>query len=230
MKDEFTFKQFTIKQNRCAMKVGTDGVLLGAWAKGGRRILDIGTGTGLIALIMAQRFPKAIVESIDIEENACEQAEENFLNSPFSDRLQVFHTPLQKFQPELQYDAIVCNPPYFVNSLKTPDTKRAIARHTDALSFNNLFHHSKRLLKPEGELSIIIPVENLEDILAESYFSGFFTKKKIWVKTTRDKREKRLLLAFSKRNTETEELHVSLLEEHNIKSEWYKKLTDDFYL
>lgn len=212
------------------MKVGTDGVLLGAWAKGGKRILDIGTGTGLIALMMAQRFPEAIVEGIDIEENACEQAKENFLSSPFFNRLQIFHTSLQKFQSKLQFDAIVCNPPYFVNSLKNPDIKRAIARHTDTLSFNNLFHHSERLLKPKGELSIVIPIENLEEILTESYFSGFFTTKKVWVKTIRNKQEKRLLLAFSKRNTETEELHVSLFEEHNKKSEWYKKLTDSFYL
>lgn len=212
------------------MKVGTNGVLLGAWAQGGARILDIGTGTGLIALIMAQRFPKATVEGIEIEENACEQAKENFLSSPFSDRLRVSHTSLQKFQPELPYDAIVCNPPYFMNSMKNPDERRTIARHTDSLSFNNLFYHSKRLLKPEGELSIIIPAENLEEIIAESCFSGFFIKKKIWVKTIKNKQEKRILLAFSKRNDEIEELHVSLLEEHNIKSEWYKKLTDDFYL
>lgn len=230
MKDEFAFKQFTIKQDLCAMKVGTDGVLLGTWAQGGSRILDVGTGTGLIALLMAQRFPNATLEAIDVEESACKQAEENFLNSPFSDRLQVFHTSLQTFQPNSQYDAIVCNPPYFVDSLKNPDIKRSIARHTDALPFKSLFHHAARLLKPEGEFSIIIPVENIAAVLAESYISGFFTSKTTWIKTTANKPAKRALLAFSKSNTPTEEHHVSLLDEHNMKSKWYRELTEDFYL
>ena len=217
MKDEFAFKQFTIKQDLCAMKVGTDGVLLGTWAQGGSRILDVGTGTGLL-------------EAIDVEESACKQAEENFLNSPFFDRLQVFHASLQAFRPDSQYDAIVCNPPYFVDSLKNPDSKRSIARHTDALPFKSLFHHAARLLKPGGEFSIIIPVENIAAVLAESYISGFFTSKTTWIKTTANKPAKRALLAFSRSNTPTEEHHVALLDEHNMKSKWYRELTEDFYL
>lgn len=113
----FRFKKFEILQDRCAMKVGTDGVLLGAWASGGTRILDIGCGTGLIALMMAQRFPAAQVVGIDIDEEACGQARENVAASSFSDRIDVAHCRLQDYSGE-EFDAIVSNPPFFLNSLK----------------------------------------------------------------------------------------------------------------
>ena len=135
----FTFRQFHIEQDKCAMKVGTDGVLLGSWAKGGKRILDIGTGTGLIALMMAQRFPDANIDAIEIDENAVIQATENVLRSPFTKQIVVKHCSLQTYsETKEKYDSIVCNPPYFVDSLKSNDNNRTVARHTDALPFNDL--------------------------------------------------------------------------------------------
>ena len=140
--DYFRFKHFTVWQQHCAMKVGTDGVLLGAWADGGQRILDIGTGTGLIALMMAQRFPAAEVTAVEIDEQAAMQACENVAASPFADRVNVIHDDILRYADacaEGCFDAIVCNPPFFVNSLKNPDSKRALARHNDNLSFCQLF-------------------------------------------------------------------------------------------
>ena len=123
------------------MKVGTDGVLLGAWAKGGKRMLDIGSGTGLISLMMAQRFPLSLIDAIDVEIDCCIQAEENVNNSPFVDRIHVYRASLQDYTCENKmyfFDSIVSNPPYFVNSLKSPDSKRSMARHSDCLPFDVL--------------------------------------------------------------------------------------------
>ena len=117
MLNGFIFKEFTIQQDRCAMKVGTDGVLLGAWARGGKRILDIGSGTGLIAMMMAQRFPEAFVEGVEIDTNAVEQSRENAERSIFASRLRFHNAPLQTWKPEQPFDAIVTNPPFFLNSL-----------------------------------------------------------------------------------------------------------------
>jgi tRNA1Val (adenine37-N6)-methyltransferase len=231
MGNEFRFKNFSIRQDHCAMKVGTDGVLLGAWAQGGNRILDIGTGTGLIALMMAQRYPKAIIDAIEIDSDACLQAKENVVMSPYQDRVQVIPSSLQLYKSEGTYDAIVCNPPFFLNSLKNPDNKRTIARHAETLSYADLFHHVKRLLNEGGVFSAIIPKESLESFLAESYISGLFIHRKCWISTIDGKPEKRLLLSFGKhRNAAIEETHVRLLNKDRNKSECYKKLTDDFYL
>ena len=135
----FKFKQFEIHQDRCAMKVGTDGVLLGAWAPGGKRILDVGSGTGLISLMMAQRFPEAQVLGIDMDGEACEEAAENVAASPFADRVEIECCRLQDYHSAESFDAIVSNPPFFLNSLKNPDSKRTMARHTDSLPFRDLF-------------------------------------------------------------------------------------------
>ena len=130
----FIFKEFAVKQDACAMKVGTDGVLLGAWARGGSRVLDIGTGTGLIALMMAQRFPEAEIEAIDIAEAACLQAKENVANSVFARRVRVVRAALQQYVGPKSFDCIVSNPPFFVDSLHNPDALRSMARHTSTLS------------------------------------------------------------------------------------------------
>ena len=129
--DYFQFRQFRIRQQRCAMKVGTDGTLLGAWAQmlmARGRILDIGTGTGLIALMMAQRFPDASVVGIDIDSEAVAQAQENVEESPFAQRITIRQADVLQFDDEGKFDAIVCNPPYFVNALTCPDQQRTTAR------------------------------------------------------------------------------------------------------
>ncbi len=238
----FRFKQFEISQDRCAMKVGTDGVLLGAWATGGSRILDIGSGTGLVALMMAQRFPEARVRGVDIDEEACIQARENTKESPFADRVEIIHTRLQDFgldatgvsrearEKEL-FDSIVSNPPFFVGSMKNPDVRRAVARHSDSLPFRELWQGVGRLLSEEGVFSVILPAELVEQFSAEGYVLGFYLVRKYGVRTVERKAPKRYLLAYSRqRCSGLEEAVVVMMESDGKRSEWYAKITDEFYL
>lgn len=227
----FRFKQFEIEQDRCAMKVGTDGVLLGAWAQGGRRVLDIGSGTGLISLMMAQRFPEAEVVGIDMDADACGQARENVMASPFRDRVEIECCRLQDFGGVGVFDAIVSNPPFFVDSLKNPDSKRTMARHTDSLPFRDLFAGVKRLLSDDGIFSAIVPVEVVEQFVAESCILGFYLIRKCGVKTVERKQPKRFMLSFAKhRISPYEDCVETMMDSHGNRSEWYRKITEEFYL
>lgn len=227
----FRFKQFEIEQDRCAMKVGTDGVLLGAWAQGGCRILDIGSGTGLISLMMAQRFPEAEVMGIDMDAGACGQARENVMASPFRDRVEIVCCRLQDFGAIGVFDAIVSNPPFFVDSLKNPDSKRTMARHTDSLPFRDLFAGVKRLLSDEGVFSAIVPVEVVEQFVAESCMLGFYLIRKCGVKTVERKQPKRFMLSFAKHRISPYEEYVeTMMDSQGNRSEWYRKITEEFYL
>ena len=218
----FQFKQFSIAQEQCAMKVGTDGVLLGAWAHGGMHVLDAGTGTGVIALMMAQRFPEALVTAIDVDEGAVRQAQENVLQSPFSERIEVLGESLQ--QHEGRYDSIISNPPFFMDSLKAPDAQRTMARHTTTLTYQELMQAAWRLLTDEGELSVVVPFDYRQRMEDEAIFVGFFPSRICAVKTTEKKAPKRYLLAFKKHPCPCEK------EELTIGSEAYRQLTQDFYL
>lgn len=244
----FTFKQFEIQQDRCAMKVGTDGVLLGAWAEGGQRILDIGSGTGLISLMMAQRFPEAQVWGIDIDPDACMQARENVAASPFADRVGIACCALQNLSEEhlvrgseelLEmkegegnlFDAIVSNPPFFVNGLKNPDSKRAMARHSDSLPFPVLMKGVRRWLSDEGVFSAIVPADVLESFVSEAYCSGLSLVRQCGVKTVERKQPKRYLVAFSKRRTGMMDKCTEIMtDSEGNRSEWYAKITEEFYL
>ena len=233
----FTFKKFHITDNHTAMKVGTDGVLLGAWAKGGLKILDIGTGTGLIALMMAQRFPTAQIDAIEIDKGALEDARFNISQSPFNNRINITNSPLQDYKPcnETQeegiYDAIVCNPPYFINSLKNPLQQRTTARHTDSLSHQELIYHSKRLLKPNGSLSIIIPSNNKDILEAEAIFNGLSILKITNIKTKSSKLAKRCLIEFGKDTTAVYKIEEQVLNDDNgVRTMWYQNLTQAFYI
>lgn len=244
MKDEFTFKQFSIRQDRCGMKVGTDGVLIGAFAgqtlwdkrEAPLRILDIGTGTGLIALMLAQRFPNAQVDALDIDADACAQAGENVAASPFLKRVKIFEESLQEFsmgaERELgNYDLIVSNPPFFVNSLKNPDTKRSRARHTDTLPFLELVRCSKLLLSDAGILSVILPSDVSKDFASECALAGLFPARQCNVKTVERKQPKRVLLEYQKCRPEQVKITTEvMMDSEGNRSEWYVKLTDEFYL
>lgn len=213
------------------MKVGTDGVLLGAWAQGGCRILDIGSGTGLISLMMAQRFPEAEVVGIDMDVDACGQARENVMASPFRDRVEIECCRLQDFGAAGVFDAIVSNPPFFVDSLKNPDSKRTMARHTDSLPFRDLFAGVKRLLSYEGVFSAIVPAEVVEQFVAESCMLGFYLIRKCCVKTVERKQPKRFMLSFAKHRISPYEEHVeTMMDSQGNRSEWYRKITEEFYL
>lgn len=220
----FRFKQFTIHQEHCAMKVGTDGTLLGAWAKGGRRILDVGTGTGLIALMMAQRFPKSSVIGIDIDEEACQQAKENVASSPFRERIDIHHLSLQEY-PDEQFDAIVCNPPFFVNALPCPDDQRSMARHTGSMTYADLFQSVVRLLSDEGEFSAVIPTEYRDAFDAEAILSGLFPVGECAIRTTPNKKPRRYLLSYRKTPTSAYERQIL-----TMGTDAYVELMKDFYL
>ena len=233
----FTFKQFHIVDNHTAMKVGTDAVLLGSWAQGGKKILDIGTGTGLIALMMAQRFPLADIDAIEIDKGAFEDAQLNVSQSPFNDRINIVNCCLQDYQlchetcTEGVYDAIVCNPPYFINSLKNPLLSRTTARHADSLSPQELIYYAKRLLKTKGTLSIIIPYDNKDILEAEAIFNGLSVLKLVNIKTKSSKPAKRCLIEFGKDATkqcETEE--QVLTTDKGTRTEWYQNITQEFYI
>ncbi len=252
MGESFSFKQFTIRQERCAMKVGTDGVLLGAWAECSKqenaRILDIGTGTGLCAIMMAQRFPQASITAIDIDAEAVEQARENIAASPFAECIDVVHCAVQdyKISSETQsgdscesrndapskahpsptlFDAIISNPPFFENSLTSPDSQRTVSRHTTTLTFLELMRAAYHLLADDGLLSVVIPFDALSRMDEAAALTGFFLTKQCAVRTTAKKAPKRVLLSYAKVPTAT-----LAKDELIIGSDEYKSLTGEFYL
>lgn len=229
----FTFKKFVIHQDRCAMKVGTDGVLLGAWANGGAHILDIGTGTGLIAIMMAQRYTDATIDAVEIDTEAAKQAYENVVSTEFADRINIVKTSIQQYTTKNKYDAIVSNPPFFINSLLNLNSQRTTARHTCALKYSELFAAVKVLLNTDGEFSAIIPTECLQPFIAEAYKVGLTMSRQVVVHTTSRKQPKRHLIAFRHADCryEREEMkEVCLQKEDGLRSEWYTQLTADFYI
>jgi len=225
--DSFAFKRFTIRQDRCGMKVGMDGVTLGAWALCGNpsgRILDIGCGTGIISLMMAQRYPSASILGIDIDEEAVAQARENVAGSTFAGNIIIRNIALQQLE-EPSFDLIVSNPPYFTNSLKASGIQRIQARHNDSLPFRDLIRCSYRLLSDDGTLSLILPAEAKSDIDAEAIAVGFAPSRICRLKTSEKKPPKRVLLEYSKQYTS--EIEDSVL---SLDSQEYRDLTCDFYL
>ena len=229
----FSFKQFTVRQERCAMKVGTDGTLLGAWAHGGRTVLDIGTGTGLIALMMAQRFPQSRVTAVDIDAGAVEQARENVAASPFVDRVTVVEADIRDTggqTPCAKYEAIVVNPPYFNDSLECPDGQRTTARHTSSLSYRELMEAALHLLADDGELSVVIPFDCKGRLESEAALAGLSKCRECSVRTTPRKSPRRYLLAFRHHPATLESTEGVLETAPGLRSQWYQELTKDFYL
>ena len=225
----FQFKRFVVRQERCAMKVGTDGTLLGAWARGGQRVLDIGTGTGLIALMMAQRCPKALVTAVDIDADAVRQARENVAESPFAERITVVEGDIiSHFSPH--FDAIVCNPPYFNDSLTCPDEQRTTARHTTTLTYRELMAAVARLLSDDGEFSVVIPFDCKARLEAEAALAGLSKTRECSIRTTPRKAPRRFLLAFRKHPVAVETTEGVLETEPGQRSDWYHALTNEFYL
>jgi tRNA1Val (adenine37-N6)-methyltransferase len=230
----FTFKQFHIDHSRCAMKVGTDGTLIGAWATlhSDGQILDIGTGTGLIAIMAAQRSHEAHITAIDIDSECIEQARQNVAASPWPDRIEVVHSSLQDFAPATHFDTIISNPPYFVSSLRSPDAARSIARHTDTLSFDDLTRGVCRLLSPEGHFALILPPPEMERFRSAAR-GKLFIKRCCEVWSTPTSGAKRIMAEFSSDPTTSNVATEKLIIEDGgpqCYSEEYRSLTRDFYL
>ncbi len=230
----FSFKKFTIEQDRTAMKVGTDGVLLGAWVsmEGARSILDIGTGTGLIALMMAQRNAAARVDAVEIDRASAEQAAENVSRSDWADRVSIHHSDIQSFAPAAKYDLIVTNPPYFVNSLHSPSSSRTAARHTCDLSFRDLALSAVRLLSGGGRFALILPLE--ESRLFDCEALGRLTlARRCEVRSREATPVKRVMSEYTLLRegvaTTREELTIERGTPPQF-SEEYRALTADFYL
>lgn len=230
--DVFRFKQFEVHQQRSAMKVGTDGVLIGAWAsvgEGTHRILDIGTGTGLIALMLAQRSAEAQVVGVEIDAESVEQARENVACSPWNDRITIVGSSVQEFDADQKFDLIVSNPPYFVDSQKCPDEGRTTARHTDTLSFAELMQSASRLLSPDGRFAVIIPAEAAMSVIAAG---ALHLVRRCDVRTKPSGQPKRVMLEFSPR-FEGAALRETLTIGDGTAGGYspeYKALTRDFYL
>ena len=232
----FQFKQFTIHQERCTMKVGTDGVLLGAWARveGVGKILDIGAGTGIIAIMAAQRAPEAMVDAVEIDEAAFLQSRENMAGCPWADRLQVFHLSIKDFvqSTDTSYDLILSNPPFFTGGTFSPEDGRNDVRHTIKLSHGDLLGAVRQLLSPQGRFGLILPyIEGLRfRELAENYH--IYCTRMTEVRSKTGKPIERLLMEFSPQMPDQIE-QTNLVIQHEGTNNWteeYKSLTGDFYL
>jgi tRNA1Val (adenine37-N6)-methyltransferase len=228
----FRFKQFSVAHDRCAMKVNTDGVLLGAWAdlSGTRHILDIGTGTGLIALMLAQRNTQAIIHAIDIDESAYLQAADNFSNSPWAARLHAFHCALQQFSTAKKYDTIVSNPPYFIDDFKTGHVQRDVARHSTALSYEQLLHGINKLLTAEGRAFLVIPHFNLASIQSMAAKENLHITRATSISAISGKKPYLALLCLEREPATMREAEISIQGPGGIFTAEYIELTKDFYL
>jgi len=229
----FRFKQFTVRQEKAAMKVGTDGVLLGVWAEvsTAETILDIGTGTGLVAIMLAQRS-KARIDAVEIDPDSSTQAKENVDRCPWRDRINLYNKSFQEYSQEHNgyYDLIVSNPPYFINSLKSQEAARNSARHDEDLPQDDLIEGVVKLLASEGRFSAIFPYVEGNIFVAKAAAKGLYCTKRVNVVGKQGTGVKRLLLEFSKQKLPFEESELTIRDKNDGFTSEYRLLTKDFYL
>lgn len=244
MSADFRFRQFTVRQDGAAMKVGTDAVLLGAAATldvNIHRVLDIGTGTGVIALMLAQRLsdrPEYLVTGIDIDGGAAACASENFSASPWNGHLSAANVSLADFAAENDdtFDLIVSNPPYFDESLANPDHTLALARHTGKMSYRDILEFSAKKLTPEGRLALVLPSDEEPRLLRHARYCGLFPSRILRIRTTARKTPSRIIAEFTFRRSEPEIKELILMDSNPScpggasRSAAYASLTEDFYL
>lgn len=232
----FRFKKFDIYQDRCAMKVGTDGVLLGGWAEtsGQQYILDIGTGTGLLALMLAQRNPLALIETLEIDEPAFIQSQENFRRSPWSSQITAWHIALQDFRQAQLFDMIICNPPFYTHSPAMPDSPRKTARIAHALTPEELLDCAGAMLKAQGLLQLVLPEREGQNFVAIAQKRGWNLCRRTFVRTKPEKPISRHLIALSQTaqasdNNFEDELVIQFGGVHDY-TEAFVHLLRDFYI
>ena len=229
----FKFKQFNVHHDRCSMKVGTDGVLLGAWVNvsGCKNILDVGTGSGVIALMLAQRTSAYTkIEAVEIEEEDAAQAKENVAQSSWSEKIKVTNQSLQNFISNKTFDLIVSNPPYFINSKLSPSVKRSQARHTGSLSYVELISSAIKLLNPSGKLAVILPFEEGKQFESLANKNNLHIARQLAFYSRQGKPQERWLFEFAFESTAITTENLIL---HAASEEWsddYKLLMKDFYL
>lgn len=231
----FSFKRFAIEQQRSAMKVGTDGVLLGAWAEispSHKNILDVGTGTGLIALMAAQRSEMwdGRIVGVEIEPESATDARENVARSPWSGRVTIHQGAVQEFQSDCTFDHILSNPPYFVASLLSPDKARTTARHTTSLTFDDVARNASRLLSPEGVLSVVLPYDAAADMTLAAARVGLLLSRRMDVRSKPMGKPLRSLLEYRRRAVPTLRTELTIHTTTGDFSDDYRTLTKDFYL
>jgi len=235
MSKPFKFKEFTVNQDRCAMKIGTDGVLLGAWTsidKNPFSVLDIGSGTGVLSLMIAQRSYAENIEALEIDDDAYEQCSENFENSPWADRLFCYHASLLEFVEEIEdeFDLIICNPPFYSEDYKTDNTSRDLARFNDAMPFEHLIFSVANLLSENGLFSVVIPYKEEANFIDLASKAGLFPNRVLRVKGNPNSEIKRSLLEFSFMQQATEISELIIETARHQYTEDYINLTKDFYL
>ena len=236
MAKPFQFKQFSIAQDRCAMKVGTDSVLLGAWSNldaAPKTILDIGAGTGILALIMAQRSAAELIDAIEIDADAYEQCVHNFENSDWGDRLFCYHASLEEFVDEIEdtYDLIISNPPFYTDDFKSGNKARDKARFEEALPFKVLLSSASKLLSSTGQLNVIIPFSEEERFISIAKKEGLYPSRIMQVRGQESSRLKRSLICFTFKERSVKDISELTIEitRHQYTEE-YINLTKDFYL
>jgi len=227
----FKFKQFSIHGGESGMPVSTDGVMLGAWVNCSPQdiILDIGTGTGLLALMCAQRFPSAHVTALDIEMSAIEAAHQNFAQSPWSDRLRLHYTDVLQFEPEQRFERIICNPPYFNSGEQSKKSQRATARHTDTLQHSELLKRCYELLVEEGTASFVLPITEGKQFISMALQQEWHLSRLCRVQPSQKKPTHRLLFELAKQPCDTQETHLIIHSEEGY-SDDFIQLTHEFYL
>ncbi len=229
----FQFKQFSVEDDKSTMKVGTDAVLLGAWAnvENAKNILEIGCGSGVISLMLAQGS-KAQIEAIDIDKNSVIQANENFQISPWPNQLNAFHFSLNDFRKEIskKFDLIVSNPPFFNDSLKSPNKNKTRSKHTDELNYSDLAQGIQHFLSPQGKACLVLPYTESKTFIELARIEKLFLNNQLLIKPKVDKKPNRVLMEFSFKKSATEENEIYLREADNSFSENYKDLCKDYYL
>lgn len=228
--DRFQFKQFDVEQQHCAMKVGTDGVLLGALATPAEgRVLDIGTGSGVVALMMAQRC-EAEIWGLELDEEAADDASENFRRSPWAQRLHVVRGDLKDFHPQAKFNLIVSNPPFYRHSPQASSAARAAARSARSLPYPLLARRSAELLALEGRLQVILPYSEAESFRMTCWDAGLHLTAQTDIRTKAAKPLSRAVQTFALRPQTVRREELCLLNDDGTRSEAYRRLTQDFYI
>ncbi len=232
MKHIFKFKQFEVDQRGCAMKINTDGVLLGAIAEfqSPKNILDIGTGTGVIALMLGQRFPDASVAAVEIDHDAAATADRNFQASSFSSRLSVFHAAIEAFETAQRFDLIVSNPPFFVNDYKNAEPKKQKARHASDNFFSQLLAKVNDLLTDEGSFWFVLPLKQTMEVVAIGNSLGLSVNTVVNLHSDNEKPVFRQIVELSRVSKQLKEVKFVIYEQEKVYTDAYRALLKDFFL